>query len=161
MPRLKSPRYDEYMRLRFEQRLSLPEIARRYKVSRQAVHKVIGRTKLPTLPILPTPPKPDLASRFWKNVTKAGADECWLWQGTCNSVTRYGQIVRDGKKVYAHRVAYELTHGSIPDGHFVCHRCDNPPCCNPSHLFSGTASENVLDAVGKGRWNQGRRFKAG
>ena len=60
------------------------------------------------------------------------------------------------RNVGAHRVVYELTHGSIPDGHYVCHRCDNPPCCNPAHLFVGTPKENTRDSVAKKRFGKPR-----
>ena len=59
----------------------------------------------------------------------------------------------DGKTVYAHRFFYELFYSRIPDGYFVCHRCDNPRCVNPDHLFLGTQNDNIQDAIKKGRLN--------
>ena len=75
---------------------------------------------------------------------------CLEYQGVRNS-DGYGQIKVDGKMLLAHRVAYELAHGPIPSGLCVCHRCDNPSCCNPDHLFLGTHNENVKDMIDKGR----------
>lgn len=57
----------------------------------------------------------------------------------------------------AHRFAYELAHGPIPDGYLVCHTCDNPPCCNSAHLFLGTAKDNVQDCIRKNRRSKHRR----
>lgn len=75
---------------------------------------------------------------------------CWIWQGSKND-KGYGRI-RSGKKTFrAHRVSYEAFHGPIPKGHGVLHKCDNPSCINPDHLFSGTQFDNMSDASTKGR----------
>lgn len=87
-------------------------------------------------------------SRFWSKVQKT--DDCWLWRAT-RFPKGYGQIKIKGRRRLAHRVAWELTNGPIPDGLQVCHHCDNPPCVRPDHLFLGTQSDNIQDAVSKGR----------
>jgi hypothetical protein len=71
----------------------------------------------------------------------------------------YGQIGLSFPRrlAYAHRIAWELTNGPIPAGEFICHHCDNPPCCNPSHLFPGTQADNMRDAKCKGRIARGER----
>jgi hypothetical protein len=93
--------------------------------------------------------------RFWRYVKRNGPLECWPWIGPIAKYRRgYGQFKRDGrrgKSENAHRLAWEFTHGVPPDHLFVCHRCDNPPCCNPAHLFLGTPKENHDDMVSKGR----------
>lgn len=79
---------------------------------------------------------------------------CLIWLGTSTSAG-YGQIIINGKKVYCHRLSWELTNGPIPRGLHVLHHCDNPPCCNPDHLFLGTDQDNTDDKVAKGRQCKG------
>jgi hypothetical protein len=92
--------------------------------------------------------------RFWGRVDKsAGPDACWPWTGSRRG-GGYGRVTVNGRSTSASRVAYELTHGTIPDGKHVCHTCDNPPCCNPAHLWVGTPADNTRDMLskGRGRW---------
>lgn len=98
----------------------------------------------------------DTATRFWPRVQKS--EGCWLWIGNIGT-DGYGKFWLRGRTTHAHRVAYELTRGpiQIDDPRFVCHRCDNPPCCNPEHLFLGTHRENTDDMIQKGRSTAGER----
>lgn len=77
-------------------------------------------------------------------------EDCWLWMGS-SLPKGYGRFYANGKMNYAHRFAYETWVGQIPDGHFICHHCDNPSCCNPDHLFAGTQKDNMRDCAEKGR----------
>jgi len=89
-------------------------------------------------------------SRFWNKAIITGADDCWEWMAA-KYAKGYGQIRIDGKTQRAHRVAWELTHGKIPDDMLVMHTCDNPSCINPRHLRLGTPQDNSTDMVTKGR----------
>ncbi len=93
-------------------------------------------------------PRPPLRDRF---EAKVGPGRCpQEWQGSRDAMG-YGRISVNGQPILTHRVAWELINGPIPNGLYVCHRCDNPPCVTVIHLFLGTNSENQLDSVAKGR----------
>ena len=97
--------------------------------------------------------------RFWKNVDKdgppcPGLGQCWVWTGTHfrrNGVRSYGRLTFGGGPERAHRASWILHNGPIPDKMLVLHRCDNPPCVNPAHLFLGTDGDNTRDRCLKGR----------
>lgn len=98
--------------------------------------------------------------RFWQKVDVGSPEACWNWLASTASTTNgnypYGQfsftLDRGSRRILrAHRVAYELSVGSIPDGQIICHACDNPKCCNPAHMFVGTHDDNMHDMAQKGR----------
>ena len=108
-----------------------------------------------------------VAERFFAKVDKNGPvpahrpelGQCWIWTGyreTTSSGSR-GMVTANSRRERSHRAAWRLAHGSIPDGLWVLHRCDNPLCVRASHLFLGTAKTNVADMISKGRHCHGSR----
>ena len=83
-------------------------------------------------------------------------NSCWIWKGAKHP-RGYGEFTINRKLKYASRVAYELYKGPIPEGYYVCHKCDNPSCVNPDHLFAGMQNDNLQDMVKKGRSNYGEK----
>lgn len=95
---------------------------------------------------------PTAAERFYAKVSKTPTETgCLEWTASSKGSPGYGKFRIDGRNVLAHRYAWELINGPIPDGMYACHRCDNRKCCNPDHIFIGTPTENVHDMIAKGR----------
>lgn len=101
--------------------------------------KGIGANQFNSLP---------MPERFWAYTEKRG--DCLVWTGAVNK-NGYGCIRINGKSITASRKAFELSKGKIPNGLFILHRCDNPLCVNPEHLFAGTHRDNMHDRDSKGR----------
>jgi hypothetical protein len=119
------------------------EIARRTRIKKRIRD---GKPPIGKCGPVPIPPE----QRFWKYVVKTSG--CWTWSG-CVNEHGYGIIGGENSRdnVLAHRLSWMIHFGPIPDGLFVCHRCDNPPCVRPDHLFVGTNTDNIRDASAKGR----------
>src|ERR1700728_1242829 len=103
---------------------------------------------------------PIIVARFWSKVSVGRSDHCWPWRASCDRYG-YGQFKGDAYTTpkRAHRVAYELINGEIPDGFLLRHRCHNTLCCNPDHLVTGTVADNHDDREAAGRCpREGGRF---
>ena len=93
-----------------------------------------------------------LLGRFWAKVDKLGDGGCWTWTASTDTCG-YGSIGLSNQRlcVRAHRVSWVIENGEIPNGKYVLHRCDNPACVNPDHLFLGDQKDNMKDMIEKGR----------
>jgi hypothetical protein len=105
---------------------------------------------IPRVEKVVSPPK-SFEERFWENVEVYSFLDCWLWLGSKNNAG-YGSLSNDGDSIMAHRASWLIHFGDIPSGLVVMHKCDNPPCVNPSHFQLGTYSDNMQDAIKKGRF---------
>ena len=95
-------------------------------------------------------------ARFWSKVEKT--DGCWIWNaGIFRSGLGYGAFKYESRRVVAHRFAWLLSYGPVPPGMLVCHRCDNPLCVRPDHLFLGTHTDNMRDRNAKCRQARGEK----
>lgn len=101
--------------------------------------------------------RPKITTQNIKDFVSVTESGCWEWQ-FCRTQAGYGMLRYGGRSVYSHRRAWELFKGKLPASTQVLHHCDNPPCCNPEHLFLGTQRDNMQDAKKKGRTAYG--FKA-
>lgn len=123
-------------------------ISKELKIYRNGVCAILNKEGLIHLNSL------QKAELFWSKLNKNAPNGCWEWPGANSSHwTRsgYGVIQINGRKIKTHRHAYELAFGKIPDGLFVCHKCDNKLCCNPDHFFLGTNRDNIIDLVVKNK----------
>lgn len=87
---------------------------------------------------------------FWSKVDIKSENECWNWLGC--KIKGYGTIKLNQKPIRTHRLSYFLTYGEITTGLLICHKCNNPSCCNPNHLYAGTNKENTQDIINSGNF---------
>lgn len=139
--------------------LSAQQIAKMFRVTACSINNQCANHGIKLKPLLPDLPteSAEFKSRLWhmRVFPRLVANgECLEWVRASSSAG-YGQIRAGGKIVILHRLAYEVSNGvsGLPPGLFVCHKCDNPRCCNPQHLFLGTPVDNARDMMNKGRGN--------
>lgn len=98
--------------------------------------------------------------RFWARVDRKGPDECWPWTGSNNGAEGRGKVHMGYKgdyklkkriQAYAYVVSWQIANGAVPTEMCVCHKCDNPRCVNPAHLFLAKQVDNIQDMMAKGR----------
>lgn len=128
-----------------EKWMSLGEIADHFGVAESTIYTWLDKNDIEIHHHGPA------EKRFNEQYERDSESGCWIWTGTRHE-HGYGQIGVDGKTIGAHRYSYKLHNGEIPDGAFICHKCHNPPCVNPDHLYAGDAETNAQDAVDNGDW---------
>lgn len=96
-------------------------------------------------------------AQFWSLVERGDGDSCWAWTGGSSTQMHYGSMSVNGSSEYAHRLSWEIATGFHPGSQCVLHKCDNPKCIRPSHLFLGSRQDNIADKVAKGRQPHGSR----
>lgn len=117
--------------------------------------------KIPMQPIIPATrerTREEKAKYFWSKVNIQGPDECWYFK-SCKHTQEYGIFGFDKRHKHAHRVAWMLTNGSVPEGLCVAHLCRTPACCNPKHLVAATYKENSAHLIQHKKEGRKRIFK--
>lgn len=100
--------------------------------------------------------RPSFSEAFWARVVRGAENACWGWKG-CTDKSGYPIFVYQRKNYRANRVALELSGRPASKNQYACHTCDNPRCVNPAHLYPGTPTQNMRDAVARGRTQRGSR----
>ena len=177
--RHKKERNEKILHLYIDDRLTLDEIGKKYGITRERVRQVLGRfpeykTFRNCRPRINCENKRILsllnreygkhersANKFWNKVNKGADVECWEWIGTINPVTGYGRALNGyllncfelTMATGAHRLMWCIWNGKkIPEKKWILHKCDNPSCVNPRHLYLGTPKDNVEDRQERGGW---------
>jgi predicted DNA-binding protein YlxM (UPF0122 family) len=128
-----------------EQDLGIAEISERFDVSETTIWVWLDRNGIETSTFDPA------EERFERQYKVDDESGCWVWTGATEG-GGYGTIGVNGGSMGAHRYSYKLHNGEIPEGAFICHKCHNPPCVNPDHLYAGDAKTNAQDAIDNGDW---------